>query len=210
MYRELEQYLILYKKLSVPGIGTFQVERTPAEADFASKLINPPTYTIALHHGNNAPSTRLFNWLAEVMNISERDAVIRFNDFAFELKNKILNGDRFDWNGVGILSKGLAGEIRFEPEWKKQAAGEPVAAVKVLREKAEHTVRVGEDEKTSAQMIELLHPATEPKTYWWVIALVLLLISFIFIAYYFSANGLTPSSAGNRQTPDIQQAPATR
>jgi hypothetical protein len=209
MYSELYQYLILNRQLNIPGIGTFQLERTPAEPDFASKLIHPPSFTIALHHGQSNTPTRLFNWLAAAMNISERDAVIRFNDFAFALKDKVMKGDKLQWNGIGVLSKGLAGEIRFEPQVKNQAVGLPVAAVKVLREKAEHTVRVGEDYNTSAHMIELLNPAEEKKSYWWAAALILLLLSFIYAAYHFSVNGMATSAAANQQKADTEIATPT-
>ena len=65
-------------------------------------------------------------------------------------------------------------------------AGTPVPAVKVIREHAEHTVRVGEQEKTSSEMIEMLAPVEESgKTHWWGIALIVGLLAFIFIALYF-------------------------
>src|SRR5882672_2379703 len=109
MYGELYQYLVLNKQLNIPGIGTFMLERRPADIDFANKLINPPSFHIALHHGNMVPSKKLFSWLSLVFDISERDAVIRFNDFVFDLKDQVMAGHKLHWQGIGILSKGLAG-----------------------------------------------------------------------------------------------------
>ncbi|MEI9912027.1 MAG: hypothetical protein WDO71_21700 [Bacteroidota bacterium] len=40
MYQELYAYLILHRQLNVPGIGTFLVERKPAETEFTHKQIN--------------------------------------------------------------------------------------------------------------------------------------------------------------------------
>ena len=37
-------------------------------------------------------------------------------------------GDKLQWNGIGTLSKGMAGEIRFEASLKGMSIGEPVAA----------------------------------------------------------------------------------
>lgn len=210
MYGELYQYLILHKQLNIPGIGTFLLERKPADIDFVNKIVNPPAFTVALHHGNTTPSRKVFCWLADSLNISERDALIRFNDFALDLKNRILTGDKLQWNGVGMLSKGMAGEIRFEASLKDMKAGTPVPAIKVIREHAEHTVRVGEEEKTSSQMIEMLAPAgKEKKTYWWGIALIAGLLAFIFIALYFSSKGLNISSTGNQQKLEPQKGTAT-
>ena len=199
MYGELYQYLILHKQLNIPGIGTFLLERKPADIDFVNKMANPPAYTIALHHGNTTPSKNVFNWLSSTLNISERDALTRFNDFALDIKDKILAGDKLQWNGVGTLSKGMAGEIRFEATLKDLKAGIPVPAIKVLRENAAHAVRVGEQEKTSTEMVEMLAPADKKKIQWWGIALITGLLAFIFIALYFSSKGLNTSSTGNQQ-----------
>jgi hypothetical protein len=200
MYGELYQYLILHKQLNIPGIGTFLLERKPADIDFVNKIINPPAFTVALHHGNTTPSKKIFNWLASTRNISEPEALTQFNDFALDIKNKILTGDKLEWDGLGTLSKGLAGEIRFEASLKDMKAGTPVPAIKVIREHAQHTVRVGEQEITSSQMIEMLAPGdARKKSYWWGIALIAGLLAFIFIALYFSSKGLTTSSAGNQQ-----------
>jgi hypothetical protein len=199
MYGELYQYLILHKQLNIPGIGTFLVERKPADIDFVNKIVNPPAYTIALHHGNTTPSTNVFSWLASTLNISEPDALAQFNNFALDIKEKIIAGDRLQWNGIGILSKGMAGEIRFEASLKHMKAGTPVPAIKVIREHAEHSVRVGEQERTSSEMIEMLAPGEQKKTYWWGIALIAGVLAFIFIALYFSSKGLNTSSAGNQQ-----------
>ena len=87
MFEQLHEYLILYKQLQVPGIGTFVVERKSAETDFPDKTIHAPVYTIALRAENSTSSKKFFTWLAATLNISDRDAIVRFNDFVFELKN---------------------------------------------------------------------------------------------------------------------------
>ncbi len=57
----------------------------------------------------------------------------------------------------------MAGEIRFDASLKDVKAGTPVPAIKVIRENAEHSIRVGEQEKTSTEMIEMLAPAEDKK-----------------------------------------------
>jgi hypothetical protein len=197
MYGELYQYFIRHKNLSLPGIGTFYLERIPASSDFPNRIINPPSFNIALQAVNVSPSKAFFKWLAESYSISERDAVIRFNDFAFSLKQELANGKSIEWNGMGVLSPGLAGEIKFDPALNGLNADVPVKAEKVIRDKAEHTVRVGEDERTSAQMIEMLNQRGPGKNYWWAWALALAIIIIMFLGWYFSAYGLQLSSSGN-------------
>ena len=214
MYGELYQYLILHKQLNIPGIGTFLLERKPADIDFVNRMVNPPAYTIALHHGNTTPSKNVFNWLSSTLNISERDALTRFNDFALDVKDKVLAGDKLYWTGIGTLSKGMAGEIRFEAALKDLKAGLPVPAIKVIREHEEHSVRVGEQEKTSSEMVEMLAHAPvsvtrEKKLQWWGLALIAGLLAFIFIALYFSSKGFNTSSVGNQQKLEPQKETPT-
>lgn len=209
MYGELYQYLILHKQLNIPGVGTFQLERKPADIDFINKMANPPVYTIALHHGNTTPSKNVFSWLASALNISESDASTKFNDFALDVKDKVLAGEKLHWNGVGILTKGMAGEIRFEASLKDLKAGTPVPAIKVIREYAQHSILVGEQEKTSTEMAEILVPSTKTKVHWWGLAVIAILLAVIFLAIYFSSNGVSTSSAGNQQKLEPQKQSPT-
>jgi hypothetical protein len=202
MYGELYQYLILYKQLDLPGIGSLLVEKTPAQFVIADKIINPPAFSIVLQANTITPSKKFFNWLGSKLDITERDAVIRFNDFLFELKKQLSSGSKLEWSGIGTISKGLAGDIKLEKSLEGHSPALPVPAIKVLRENAEHIIRVGEEERTSAEMRELLNPADEEsrkKAYLWTAAIIIAIISVIFIGYYFSVHGMSPSSASNQQ-----------
>lgn len=209
MYDELYEYFSFHKQLNMPGIGTFLLERKPAEADFASRVINPPSYTITLHHNNTIPQKKFFYWLADQLNVSYTDAVVRFNDFVFDVKNQILSGTNITWIGMGTLSKGMAGEIRFEAAIKDHSFDSPVRAVKIIREKAEHIIRVGEEQRTSTEMFEWLNHAKRKISNWWGVALIVAILSVISIVIYFSQRGLNMSSAGNQQKLSPQNESAT-
>jgi hypothetical protein len=189
MYGDLYEYLVLHKKLSVPGIGTFLLERKPSVTEFTHKQINPSAYTITMQQSSAAPAKKLFNWLSGKLNISYHDAIVKFNGFAFDLKNHLLSGNKIIWNEVGTLSKGMAGEIKFEPVLKEHRFDRPVSAVRVIREKAVHTVRVGEQEKTSEEMAEWLNPAEEERSYWWAPALILAILLITIMGIWFSQQG---------------------
>ncbi|HWR32587.1 MAG TPA: hypothetical protein VN451_03635 [Chitinophagaceae bacterium] len=208
MYAELYQYLILHKKLPVPGIGTFLLERKPAQGDFLNKQILAPEYSVTMQQNTISPSMVFFGWLGDALGITDRDAVIRFNDFAFDMKRQITSSNTIQWNCVGILSRGLAGEIKFT-ETEAAYPENPVAAKKIIREKAEHMVRVGEDEKSSTEMTAALTKTISKKSYWWVPALIISVLAIGFIAWYFYTNGMDVSSAGNtvKLTPGESGAP---
>lgn len=196
MYAELYRYLILKKQLSLPGIGSFQLERIPAKGDFLNRQIIAPSYAINMHPSEGQPSSKFFKWLGSSLSVSDRDAIIRFNDFVFELKKQISNGGTIEWNGVGILNKGLAGEIKFSPA-DSIVIETPVKAEKVIRQKSEHTVRVGEDEKTAAEMEEMLGNAASQKSYWWIAPSVITLLAAAFIGWHIAKNGFDAAAFGN-------------
>lgn len=198
MYAELYSYLILHKNLPVPGIGTFLLHRHPAVADFPNKQILPPSYSIALENKVEIPAMSFYKWLGHALSSTDHEAVTRFNDFAFNLKNKIANGDVIDWNCVGTISKGLGGDVKFIPV-EPIMIEEPVAAEKVIREKAEHMVRVGEDERTAEEMTTLLTKTEEKRSLWWAAALVIGLAAVIFLGWYFSENGVAIASTANNK-----------
>jgi len=207
MYSDLYEYLILNKQLSVPGIGTFLVERKPAGTDITYRQIKPPLYSISLNQGSETPAKKFFYWLADKLNISYHEAIVRFNGFAYDLKNEVLSGNKVKWDQVGMFSKGISGEIRFESFLKEYNFDPPVSATRMIREKAVHNVRVGEEEKTSLEMTEWLNPDDQRKTYWWAYPLIAAILFVIVMGIYFSQQGFNQSSASNRQKLSPQKAP---
>jgi hypothetical protein len=197
MYDKLYQYLIQHKELPVPGIGTFLLQRKSARIDFPNRKINPPLFSITLQSDSYVPVKSFFTWLGLSLGITDREAIFRFNDFAFDLKKQISEGAVINWNGVGVLNKGLAGDVKFMATATPFSDWAPITAEKVIRDKAEHMVRVGEDEKTSLEMTEMLNQQEEKKSYWWTFALILVFLSVIFIGWYFSKHGVVVSATAN-------------
>ncbi len=197
MYIELYQYLILHKQLPMPGIGTFLSEKKSAEFDFANRIINPPSYSIALAPGGHLPGQPFFAWLANVLGISGREAIFRFNDFAFDMKKQISEGTVINWNGVGTLQRGVAGAVKLMPLKNALILEKPVTANTVTRGNPTHMLRVGEDEMTSTEMTKVLNKHKEKKAYWWILPLVLLVLSAIFICWNFSEKGFDIMAISN-------------
>ncbi len=208
MYDVLYQYLIQHKQVSLPGIGTFLLSRKAAQADFANKLFLPPSYFFVLDKDNDTPKKKLFIWLSAVLNISEWDAIKKVNDFSFELKKQVNTGNDINWKGIGVFRKGLAGDIKFEPE--QLVFEQPVPGEKVIREKEEHTMMVGEWERTSTEMSELLaQPGKETKrSYRWTGAIIVCIL-IIFLVIYFFERGLKTASLGTQKKIPVQEASPT-
>lgn len=194
MFDDLYEYFILNRQLSLPGIGLFSLERIPAEADFANRVIHSPRYKVSFVEAQSTPTKGFFMWLAVKMNISYSEAIVNFNAFAYDLKNEILGGTRIVWPRIGVLSKGTGNAIKVEPIIEDNKNTLVAPAVKVLREKAEHTVRVGEDERTSAEMEALLHQTNSKNWSWKTLALIVALICVLLIAIHLLTNGVSTSN----------------
>ena len=208
MYSQLREYLYVNRQLAMPGIGMLLLDRQPGQFDYANRQILPPEYQWEFKEVTVQPARRFYQWLAVGEGCSERDVIVKYNDFIFDMRSRLLNGDVLDWQGVGRFRKGLGGHVEFIPgttEWKEGAA---ISAEKVLRESAEHAVRVGEDERTSVEMREMLNPVSSPRDIRWMMAIALLSIAVILAALYFFSGGKRQLSSGNQQKVKTEAAPA--
>jgi hypothetical protein len=197
MYEHLYQYFILYKQLTIPGIGTFVLERKAAENDFLSKQFLAPSYSVLLQTSGRVPAQKFFNWLAASINTSHREAFEQFNEFVSETKKQIELGKKVEWDGIGTISSGMGGAIKFSPA--QLFSDETVKAEKIIRQNAEHTVRVGEQEKTSVEMMAMLSHPREKRSYWWPAAVILLILGIFFTGWYVVRNGLKAASVANEK-----------
>jgi hypothetical protein len=186
MYSALYEYLLHHKKLAVPGIGTFLLVREPAVIDFPERQIHAPRYAINLEEGEVTVSRKFFHWLSAILHIPELDAIRRFNDFVFDLKKDLGSGNLVRWKGIGHLQKGEDGRLLFKGVEARAAS---IPAEKVIRENAAHSVRVGETERTSAEMTALLHTPQKRSRSWWLLPLLLGLLAISFLVVLLSRNG---------------------
>lgn len=145
-----------------------------------------------------APSKKIFGWLSKALHITEWEAIRMVNDFSFDLKNKISLEGKVSWQQVGTFQRDEKGNITLDPALIQLDSEMPVQAEKVIREKAEHTVLVGEMEKSSFEIEELLNGIPVKKDYGWIIAVILTVMSFLFVGWFLSEKGLHPSSTGNQ------------
>ena len=225
MYEILYKFLIKHKRIDLPGIGVIVLQVKPAESRFVNQSFLPPNYFFVLERvrltasaatneqhgqGSETPSRKLFSWLAASSGISETEAMIQFNDFVFELKKQLDAGTKIIWNGIGVFQKESSGEIGLESARNELPWLAETVAKKVIRENAEHTMLVGETEKTSAQMTEILlnpKPAAEKRNRWWIWPLTVIIAIFIFLGWYFSQHGFAGTATGNNHKTSPAEAP---
>lgn len=197
MQHTLYEFLLVNKKLSLPGLGTITLRQNSSQLDFTNRQFNPPSFYFIIESKDDKPPKKLFDWLSSLYGISEWDAIRSLNDFSFSIRDKLSESGEMNWEGVGMFRRDETGNLKLDPPAITLQSQQPVRAEKVIREKFEHTVLVGEREKTSVEMAEYFAEEVPKRNYTLTIGVVLTVLAIMFIGWYFSEKGFNPSSAGN-------------
>jgi len=192
MFQLFCKYLILHKKASVPGLGVFFIERTPAKLDFANKIFLAPEVQINFKAQASADDYRLYTFISREQKIDATEAAVRYNAFVNKLRKNLAENSSLELPGIGVLSQNAEGKIFFKATVLLDYLP-PAAAERVIRENSEHHVLVGDSTRTKTQMKEVLADnLQEPsyaKDYWWMFAIALGIIGIATIVYYYLNNG---------------------
>lgn len=175
----LTKYLLRYKRVCIPNVGTFEIVMQSPQLDVAAKKISPPVY-ITRHSGEEKISDHQFQILAN----GKENFRQEFISFGERLKRRIQRSP-FYWKGFGTL-RFASNQLLFEPEEIKLEALQSVSAQKVLRENVQHNMLVGDQEMTSQQVTEVLNKV-EYKRPWFItfgwILFILALIAIVVLLY---------------------------
>lgn len=152
----LHDYFIQNGSVTLPGVGTFRMLRISAQVDFASRKMLPPSYTIRFDHRQDTAQRELFDYVAQRIGSTDLEAIRQVNSHAFELRNQLLNGSPVNWEGFGTILPDAGSGFQFEPERLSYNFIPGVSADRVIRQGAEHPVRVGDQEKSRSEMEEML------------------------------------------------------
>lgn len=197
MVQVLNAYLYQHRSLSIPGLGTLYLETFPASVEVADRTILPPVYRFRFDKYFDAPDREFFSYLATQANLLDFEAIKWYNEFALDLRNRIRAEDEVRWEGVGVLRKNGSGDIQLDSVGAPDFSQQPIPAVRVNRHDAQHTLLVGDRERTSGEMSKWRKEerGRRTKVSWWVIAVILAVIGLAILAWHFYTQGF---SAGNQ------------
>ena len=191
MLQVLNAYLFQHRSISIPGLGTIYLETFPASADVADRTILPPVYRFRFDKYFDAPEKEFFTFLAVQGRMLDFEAIKWYNEFSFNLRNRIRSEEEVPWEGVGVLKKDGSGNTLLESATAPAFSTQPVHAIRVNRQDAVHTLLVGDRERTSGEMNELLQeeePARK-RFSWWIIAVILAVIGLAILCWHFYTQG---------------------
>ncbi len=191
MFQVLNAYLFQHRSISIPGLGTIYLETFPAGADVADRTLLPPAYRFRFDKYFDAPDKEFFSYIASQKNILDYEAIKWYNEFSFDLRNRIRVEDRVRWDGVGVLRKDGVGNVTFESIPGNTLFMVPTPALRVSRQDARHLLLVGDQERTNVEMGEWLHEegAARRRIPWWIVALILGVVALALLGWHFYTNG---------------------
>jgi hypothetical protein len=192
-------YLLQKSSISIPGLGTIYVERSPARSDFVNRQLLPPTYHFRFDKYFDAPGKDFFTFLAARKKVEDFEAIKMYNEWAMSLRNNIGTEQTATLQGIGTLKRDMSGEVVFEPETVPQDFIITVPAQRIVRTNQKHTMLVGDKEVSNVEMTDYLLESHKSKTRWWVYALIIAGIAIAAIIFNALRSG-NNSPFGNQQT----------
>ena len=192
MYSLLYQYLIIHKRLDLPGVGLLQVIDVPARYNAAEKKIYAPHPAIRYKEERMEIDENLYSWMATQLSTSVEAAQNQFHAFINNIIDELAKHNQLIWKGLGLFTKDDTGIIRFTWEKTIQQYLPSVTATKVIRKGMSHNLLVGENEATNIEMAQWLNQDTAPvqKKRWWFWMIAASIIFAIgFVIYYLIQDG---------------------
>ena len=155
MVELIAKYLSFQKQVSLKNVGTFSVEELPARLDFPNRLLHAPEQILHFHTkwSDDEPFEQ---WLQKHAGLSQQEIKEQFQNLSVDFQRTLSANNELVWNGIGRFFRNEQQVILFTPSFETLKRA-PLSAEKVIRKHAQHSLRVGDQEKTNLEMEELLH-----------------------------------------------------
>lgn len=208
MFDLLQEYAAQHHQLSLPGIGLVALEKSAARADFSERMFYPPGSEWKLMEAVPNIDESLSNFISRKKNISVWEAKKELENFCNNIKHEISHSSEIKIPGIGILKNDINGRLQLETMVADTMLLKPVIAERVIRKDEAHTILVGDREKTSVEMNELLHSMESSRGQrWWGVAAAVFVFAMGLILYSYSNNNWKEKATGNQQTVTPQPLP---
>ncbi|MDB5230733.1 MAG: hypothetical protein JWN76_1538 [Chitinophagaceae bacterium] len=184
MWETVYRYFILNGELSLPGIGTFNIERTVTRSDFANRQIHPSVPVIRFTHDHKPADKEFYQYLSIKSSISEQEAIKQFHDLVHVFQTGLTNTGKTRLQGIGTLIKEFSHTFSFQPEWDAADFYKSVAAERIIRRNTETPPEEIKPVLKKKKIIKQ-EPVAGPRKSWIVPAIILTIIAIAAIVYYY-------------------------
>lgn len=179
MWNAIAKYLALSQHVEIPGVGSFRLESSAAQA--GDMLLSAPRQQIVFNRGTALTDRRFYDFLAAETGITEVEAVRKFQDFAYELRQKLQSQPEVRLGSIGSLSRSPLGEISFESSFSSDRYFPDIQLPEVATARDQGAV-ITDDESNA---IEAAAEEATPADRWWLWAVILAVTAVAAIGYYY-------------------------
>jgi hypothetical protein len=187
----LTKYLLQYKRVSIPHIGSFELVQEPPQWRVADQLFEPPSFTTAYLKPDEVPEHQSRFFL-----LRATEEQLDLASFGRQLRHRLRKGP-IQWKGFGIL-RDASNEIIFEPQPLALPALQPVPARKIIRQDATHSVLVGDTQVNRQAHEETVVVRKTSRSWQIILAWILLVLCLAAIIALLYEGDFSPSAAGLR------------
>lgn len=182
------KYVLLYKKVFVPGIGVFTLSEQPAEFSFESNVFTAPRLRIGFNENGVDSLDDMYRFIAEETGVDEGEAKNTYRFFSRKVQDDLQTQRRAELPGLGFLILNEHGEITFSEEVFYQNYYPDVStahniASNTSAQNVHVDTRNGSVRQTAASSSEPTE-TRNAKRYWLVIAIVILVLVLAVILYF--------------------------
>lgn len=159
----LYDYFIQTGSLSLPGIGTFRLQRISPQTDMVTRRLMPPSFTVRYDRREDAPKREMFDYLARRNGGDDTKAVRSVNQLSYTLRTRLLQGESCLLHGMGMLLPDNGTGFRFDPQPFQYDFNPDVSIRRVVREEDNPPILVGEEWISRSDQEERLHEMEEQR-----------------------------------------------
>jgi hypothetical protein len=164
MDQHLYKYLVLHRQLSIPQLGSFELQADAAHLDENTGLLHGPVERMIFNDGVvHASEQQFYDFLTAETGQDERSVIKQFHEYAYLLRDALVQQHWVRINGIGKLIRHTDGTHQFEPVHDLSGWLPPLQVASPL-EPVEATVQ---------------------KDYWWFYALLLTILGMGALLYYY-------------------------
>lgn len=190
----LTKYLLQYRRLSIPHVGTFELVQLSPQFNVVDKLMLPPSYELNWSRNDTLPEHQL-SYLAAIAQADKETVKEELEQFGEKFRTKVEN-EPFTWKGIATIKK-ENGSFDIEHQLLKVDGLASVAAHRVIRENAEHSMLVGDRQMTSHQVAHRISTGKK-RSYAVLVGWILFVLTLVAIVFLLYKNGFNPLSSGLR------------
>ena len=186
------KYLLRYKRVAIPNVGTFEIVARSPQLDVADKQLSSPVY-LTRHNQDDYVPDHQFRFFAHD-GIDEKELRNQLYSFGERLRRQAQNSP-FHWKGLGTL-RFTSSTMLFEPDEILLDTLQPIVAEKVIRQNVQHNMLVGDREMNSQQVTEVLTRVEYKRPWFMIFSWVLLIAAVVAIVIYLYMQNFQTSSTG--------------